>query len=101
MATVPTQQTSPAPAGHPPTLTRALIRAIIRAFAWLVIVTAVMVFGASAWFYWRAHACLPQLDGTIQVPGLKERVQVRRDARGVPHLKAASLEDLMFAQGYV
>jgi len=54
-----------------------------------------------AWIYWRAHACLPQLDGTIRLPGLKGTVEVFRDARGVPHIRAGSLEDLVFAQGYV
>jgi penicillin amidase len=55
----------------------------------------------AAWLYWRSHACLPQLDGTLRVPGLLNAVEILRDARGVPHLRAQSLEDLLFAQGYV
>ena len=47
---------------------------------------------------------LPQLDGTITLPrstGLQALVTVTRDAHGVPHISAASIDDLIFAQGYV
>ncbi len=53
------------------------------------------------WAWWRIHACLPQLDGAIQVKGLSTPVEVLRDARGVPHIRAHSIEDAYFAQGYV
>jgi len=67
----------------------------------LALLLLVLVVGGASWLYWRTHACLPQLDGVLQVPGLAARVEVLRDARGVPHLRAQSLEDLLFAQGYV
>lgn len=38
---------------------------------------------------------------TVQVQGLRERVTVRRDERGIPHITANNEEDLYFAQGYV
>ena len=44
---------------------------------------------------------MPQLDGTLRLAGLRSPVEVLRDAHGVPHLRAQSLEDLLFAQGYV
>jgi penicillin amidase len=44
---------------------------------------------------------LPQLEGTIALPGLRADVLVERDALGVPHIRAQSLEDLLTAQGYV
>ena len=44
---------------------------------------------------------LPQLDGSLAVYGLAAPVTVARDARGVPHIHAASMDDLVFAQGYV
>src|SRR5690242_6837070 len=53
------------------------------------------------WFYVVAHRALPQLDGSIQVPGLQAPVTVVRDQHGVPHITAASMPDLLFAQGYV
>lgn len=37
---------------------------------------------------------------TIQVQGLRERVVVRRDERGIPYITASNDEDLYFAQGY-
>jgi penicillin G amidase len=53
------------------------------------------------WAWWRVRAALPQLDGSIQVQGLSAPVEVVRDARGVPHIRAQSIEDAYFAQGYV
>ncbi len=44
---------------------------------------------------------LPQLDGSLAVHGLAAPVTVARDARGVPHIHANSMDDLIFAQGYV
>src|SRR5256885_4764617 len=38
---------------------------------------------------------------TLNLAGLKERVTVRRDERGIPHIDAANESDLYFAQGYV
>lgn len=53
------------------------------------------------WFYIAAHRALPKLDGSLQVPGLKASVTVVRDQHGVPHITAASMQDLLFAQGFV
>jgi penicillin amidase len=43
----------------------------------------------------------PQVDGTLQVPGLSSQVEVIRDAMGVPHIYADTVEDLFMAQGFV
>ena len=67
----------------------------------LVIVLAFLMVTGGGWLYWHARASLPQLDGAIQVAGLSAPVEVLRDARGVPHLRASSLHDLFFTQGYV
>ena len=37
---------------------------------------------------------------TVQVQGLRERVVVRRDERGIPYITAGNDHDLYFAQGY-
>ncbi|HXJ94714.1 MAG TPA: penicillin acylase family protein [Terriglobia bacterium] len=55
----------------------------------------------TVWAWWRVRACLPQLDGAVQARGLAAPVQVLRDARGVPHVRAESLEDAYFTQGYI
>lgn len=36
-----------------------------------------------------------------QLPGLRQRVTIRRDERGIPYIEAGNDEDLAFAQGYV
>jgi penicillin amidase len=44
---------------------------------------------------------LPQVQGTVHLPGLKGRTEVIRDRWGVPHIYAGSSDDLFFAQGFV
>jgi penicillin amidase len=44
---------------------------------------------------------LPVVDGVLQAQGLGAPVEVIRDRWGVPHIYAASLDDALFAQGYV
>lgn len=72
-------------------------RLAARVLGGLVLILA----AASVWTWWRVRTCLPQLDGELQAPGLNARVDVLRDARGVPHIRAQSIEDAYFAQGYV
>jgi penicillin amidase len=67
----------------------------------LLILLLLIIVGGGGWLYWRVRASLPQLEGAIQVAGLSAPVEVLRDAHGVPHLRASSLQDLFFAQGYV
>ena len=44
---------------------------------------------------------LPQVDGSLQLEGLTGRVEVLRDARGVPQVYADNADDLFRAQGFV
>src|SRR5215470_8848627 len=37
---------------------------------------------------------------TLQIKGLKDRVTIRRDERGIPYIEAKNNDDLYFAQGY-
>lgn len=55
----------------------------------------VVVFG-----FYSYRRPLPQTDGTLSVPGLRDNVTIYRDAWGVPHIYAANAHDLFFAQGY-
>jgi penicillin G amidase len=59
----------------------------------------VIAMGTAAWWY--VYRPLPQIDGTAVLPGLEQGVSVERDRWGVPHIRAASIEDLAEAQGYV
>ncbi len=65
----------------------------------LLAVLAVLILAGYAYRF--AHSALPQLDGTLKVPGLVAPVTVIRDGHGVPTIEAANFEDLFFAQGYV
>lgn len=40
-------------------------------------------------------------DKTVSLPGLRDRVTIRRDERGIPYIEATNDDDLYFAQGYV
>jgi penicillin amidase len=53
------------------------------------------------WLRTALKESLPVLDGAVSVKGLSASVTVLRDEHGVPHLKAGSMDDLVFAQGYV
>jgi penicillin amidase len=48
-----------------------------------------------------AEQSLATIDGTLNVAGLREPVEVVRDRWGVPHIYARNTDDLFFAQGYV
>ncbi len=49
--------------------------------------------------YWVAWRPLPQTRGEMTAP-VSAPVSVARDALGVPHIRAASIEDALFAQGF-
>lgn len=58
----------------------------------------ITVAGGLGWYLWSS---LPQTAGAAALPGLSRSVSVARDARGVPHIKAASEHDAYMALGYV
>src|ERR1035438_6683295 len=53
------------------------------------------------WLRSVTKAPLPVLDGDLHITGLSAPVIVRRDAHGVPHIDAATEDELFVAQGYV
>src|ERR1700688_2669008 len=61
---------------------------------------AVLVVALLAALYWYAWRPLPKTSGQIEAP-ISAKASISRDARGVPHISAASLEDAIFLQGYV
>jgi penicillin G amidase len=70
----------------------------------IVRITAGIVFlailgGTFGFAYLRTS--LPQTTGRVQLPGLAQKVDVLRDAHGVPHIFATSEPDALFALGYV
>ncbi|MDE0040236.1 MAG: penicillin acylase family protein [Gammaproteobacteria bacterium] len=47
------------------------------------------------------EAALPDMASTMRVIGLEHPVEVVRDGWGIPHIRAASVHDAFFAQGFV
>src|SRR5438270_494956 len=80
---------------------RRWLRIVLGALAALVLLALVLGACGLMWLRGAARAALPQLDGNIRVAGLSAAVTVRRDGHGVPHIEAATQDDLFFAQGYV
>ncbi|MDL1909198.1 penicillin acylase family protein [Chloroflexi bacterium CFX6] len=68
----------------------------------------VLLAGTGGAFYFKSYLpntvapkSFPQIEGEIQLEGLDGRVDVYRDAMGIPHIYASTQHDLFFAQGYV
>ncbi len=79
---------------------------LIRLAIGLVVLAVLFVGGVL--FYFRyylpnrvAPRSFPQIDGELQVAGLKAPVDIYRDRMGIPHIYASNMYDLFFAQGYV
>lgn len=69
----------------------------LRRGAWTLLLTLV-VAAASLWIY--SRRVLPQTEGTVQLQGLHAELRIERDANGIPTIKAASREDVIFGLGY-
>jgi penicillin amidase len=74
------------------------VRKVLAGLAILLVLALVATAGAGAWATRRP---LPETDGSVEIGGLDGRVDVYRDAFGVPHLYADTAADLFAAQGYV
>jgi penicillin amidase len=61
-----------------------------------IAVLLIALLGAAYWYAWRP---LPQTSGQISAP-ISAEARIARDAKGVPHIQAASWEDAIFLQGY-
>ncbi len=73
-------------------------RRLLLAAALLVALVAV---AAAAAGWWWSHGGAPQRSGRATLPGLAAAVDVRWDARGVPYVRARSVEDLAAALGWL
>ncbi|HEX5092249.1 MAG TPA: penicillin acylase family protein, partial [Burkholderiales bacterium] len=73
------------------------MRILVRAVLAVLILAAVAATG----FYFHLRGSLPQVTGEARLATLQKPAEVLRDAFGVPHIYAQSLEDAMRALGYV
>jgi penicillin amidase len=80
---------------------RIFFRTAILLTALMILVVATAFLYGRHWFQQAMFDDLPQLDGSLSIDGLTAPVSVQRDAQGVPHIRAASLDDLIVAQGYI
>ena len=78
-----------------------VLRVLLILLFLLLLVLAVAVVTGGVWLKHKMQSSLPELDGSLLTPGLSAPVTVRWDQHGVPHIEAANLDDLLFAQGYV
>jgi len=63
---------------------------------------ATFVLSGALTFVSTSRMAAAQADAAqLKVAGLKEKVTVRRDERGIPYIEAANEHDLYFAEGYV
>jgi penicillin amidase len=74
------------------------LRTVLRVLLSLLAIVLIL-FATAVW--WLVYRPLPQLDGKAKLPGLQGEVTVERDNWSVPHIRAATLEDAVEAQGYV
>ncbi|HEY1924519.1 MAG TPA: penicillin acylase family protein [Candidatus Acidoferrum sp.] len=70
-------------------------------FRLLFVLLCILAIAASVTLWYFIYRPLPQLDSTLDLPGLQKDVIVERDHWGVPHIRAGSVEDMVEAQGYV
>jgi penicillin amidase len=72
------------------------LRRAVKAVNIAIAVLLVAALGAAYWFVWRP---LPQRSGALDAP-VSAGVSVAYDRQGTPHIRAGSLDDALFAQGY-
>jgi penicillin G amidase len=77
------------------------LRVLAGAALLLVVLLALAVTVGLVWLRSVTRSALPVLDGDVHIPGLSAPVTVRRDTHGVPHIEAATQDDMFLAQGYV
>ncbi|WP_338069161.1 penicillin acylase family protein [Deinococcus fonticola] len=73
---------------------------VARGLLWLFLLLVVVLAGS---FWWLRGSTTPRTTGQVNLPAgvVRGPVSVTRDAWGVPHIRAATDEDAVFALGFV
>ncbi|HEX8197055.1 MAG TPA: penicillin acylase family protein [Pyrinomonadaceae bacterium] len=64
-----------------------------------ILFLALLLTFSMNWACWAQEPNVPTTE--LKISGLKDKVTVRRDERGIPYIEARNEADLYFAQGYV
>ena len=72
----------------------------MRILKWVGSISAVLIIVLFAGVYLYLRSTLPDYNGEITISGLKDKVEIIRDAYGMPHIYAQTDEDAFFALGY-
>lgn len=73
----------------------------LKCLAVLTIIISLTISGCAPILNSVFNNSLPPLEGQQIVPGLSQKVTVKRDNMGIPYIEASKLEDMIFAMGYV
>jgi penicillin amidase len=92
---------NPHTSAHDPRSPHRLLRRIAFVLLTLLVLALATAVGARVWLGRTMRASLPQTDGTLRLAGLSTPVTIERDEHGTPHIVAANMDDLVFAQGFV
>ena len=77
------------------------MRTVLRKLGLAVLLSGILGLLAIGGGYAYLRQSLPQTSGRVTLQGLAGEVEVLRDAHGVPHIYAGSIEDANFALGFV
>ncbi len=64
----------------------------------IIFIIILLIFTIAMWVI---RSPFPTVEGSIEIPGIKEEVSIYRDNYGISHIYANNKEDMLFAQGYV
>src|SRR3984885_14633987 len=79
--------------------TQFTIASVRRLLSVINVLIAIVLITAAAAFYWFIYRALPKTSGTIETL-VTQPVEVDRDRLGVPHIKAHTIDDAWFVEGY-
>ncbi|HLA42545.1 MAG TPA: penicillin acylase family protein, partial [Aggregatilineales bacterium] len=72
-----------------------------RMLIYTVSILTILSIAAGVFGIYSYRRPLPQTQGALRAPGLREDVTIYRDEWGVPHIFASTTHDLLLAQGYI
>jgi penicillin amidase len=72
----------------------------MKVLKWVLSILLGLIIVIFLGIYGYLRATLPDYDGEMTIPGLKDKVEIIRDSYGMPHIYAQTEEDAYFALGF-